>query len=51
MILNVDRNYNKKFTKGCNSGKSRKEIRSYRYKHHQENTRDKREKHRSRRYH
>jgi FtsZ-binding cell division protein ZapB len=39
--------------KGDNPGvrKPRKEIRSHRYKHHQQNTRDRRENLRCRRYH
>ena len=43
----------KKITKGDNpeSSKPRKEIRSYRYKHHQQNTNDRRETSRCRRYH
>ena len=49
---NVNRN-NKEITKGDNSGdrKSRKEIRSHRCKHHQQNTRDRRENLRNRRFH
>jgi hypothetical protein len=43
----------KKITNGDKPGlrKPRKEIRSHRYKHHQQNTRDRRETLRSRRYH
>ena len=44
---------NTEITKEDNPGnrKSRKEDRSYRYKHHQKNTRDRRENIRCRRYH
>jgi hypothetical protein len=44
---------NKEMTKGDNSGdsKPRKEIRSHRWKHHQQKTRHKRENLRCRRYH
>jgi hypothetical protein len=44
---------NKEITKGDDSGvrKPRKEIRSHRCKHHQQNTRDRRENLRFRRYH
>jgi hypothetical protein len=46
-------NINKEITKGDNSGdrKLRKEIKSQRYKYHQQNTRDRRENLRCRRYH
>jgi hypothetical protein len=49
---NGNRN-NKKITKGDNTRvrKPMKEIRSHRYKHHQQNTRDRRENLRGRRYH
>jgi hypothetical protein len=44
---------NKEITRWNNSGdrKLRKDIRSHRRKHHQQNTRDRRENLRSRRYH
>ena len=44
---------NKEITKGDNPGdrKPRKEIRSHRCKHHQQNTRDRRENLRCRRFH
>jgi hypothetical protein len=44
---------NKEITKGDNPGfrKPRKEIRSYRFKHHQQNARDRGENLRDRRYH
>jgi hypothetical protein len=43
-VLKMEIN-NKEITKGSNpgNGKTRKEIRSYRYRHHQQNTRDRRE--------
>jgi hypothetical protein len=49
---NRNRN-NKEITKGDNSGnkKPRKEVRSHRYKHHQQNSRDRIENLRYRRYH
>jgi hypothetical protein len=44
---------NKEIMKGDNSGdrKPRKEVKSYRCKHHQQNTRDRKENLRCRRYH
>ena len=49
---NENRN-NKEITQGDNPGdiKPRKEIRSYRSKHHQQNKKDRRENLRYRRYH
>jgi uncharacterized protein YoxC len=51
--LNVEKETMKKITKRDNPGerKPRKEIRSHRHKHHQQNTRDRREILRCRRYH
>jgi hypothetical protein len=51
--LKMEKEIIKKITKGDNTGdiKPRKEIRSHRCKHHQQNTRDRRENLRCRRYH